>query len=252
MKKRLQVFFTLSLLMLFLLSGCVNLVQEMSVSEDGSGTMRFAIGVDSSAYTQFKQSIPEGYQLENLLAALIQNESITDVQEDRYEAGGQTWDSITLEVADFRLLFEEERRIGPLVISVDQNEDVFIFSQTMDLTGSNLQIPGINLMNLVDAGYVVRLYSPQIVETNGVQTSAEVSEWEIPLDEFLQGGEEIDLQAEYKLEPYEGVYIPWEVFYPYIVIGFLGIGVLSVIIVIVVNTRKKDEEIDQIKFDIKS
>jgi hypothetical protein len=76
----------------------------------------------------------------------------------------------------------------------------------------------------------------------------DVSEWEIPLEEFLRGDEAIFLQASYKLESYNGVFIPWEVFFPYVVIGFLTLGILSILTVIIVNSRKKDEDIPKIKF----
>ena len=248
MKQLRNLILFISTISLFFLSGCVTVIQDMSVAEDGSGVLRFAIGVDSASYPQFVERIPEGYQLESFLAVLMQDDTITNVQEDQYEADGRTWDSILLEVSDFSQLFAEDRRIGPLIISLDQDEDVYTFTQTMDLAGSDLEIPGINLMNLTGAAYTVRLNSPQIVDTNGVQPSVDLSEWEIPLEELLQGNEAIYLQAEYALEPYEGVFIPWEVFFPYVVVGFLAIGVLAIFIVIIVNAKQKDNGIQQIKF----
>lgn len=233
---------------LVFLSGCVTILQDMVVTEDGTGTLRFAIGVDSEIYPQFSESIPEGYQLENFLASLMQDDRITNIEEDQYEADGYTWDSIQMEVADFYQLFEEDRRVGPLVMSMGQDEGVYTFTQSIDMAGSNLDIPGINLMDLSGARYRVRLQSPQIISTTGVQPSAEVSEWEFTMEEFIRGDEALFLQAEYSLEPYEGVFIPWEVFFPYVVIGFLGLGGMSILIVIIINTRKKKEEIPEIKF----
>jgi len=64
----------------------------------------------------------------------------------------------------------------------------------------------------------------------------------------LRGDEAIFLQAAYKLEPYEGLFIPWEVFFPYVVIGFLSLGILSIFVIIIVNSRKKNEDIPKIKF----
>lgn len=247
MKRKFSIlFFAISVLLL--LSGCVSVVQEISIAEDGTGALRFAFGVETESYAQFEESIPEGYQLENFLAALIQDENVTEIEEDHYLSGGYTWDSITLEVADFRLLFEEERRIGPLVILFDQDDEIYTFSQIIDIEGSNLQIPGINLLDLTGANFTARLHSPQIVDTNGVQPSAGISEWDISLGELLQGGESVFLQADYSLEPYEGVYIPWEVFFPYVVIGFLALGGLSILIVIIINTRNKKEDIQKIEF----
>jgi hypothetical protein len=68
------------------------------------------------------------------------------------------------------------------------------------------------------------------------------------MEEFIRGDEALFLQAEYSLEPYEGVFIPWEVFFPYIVIGFLALGGMSILLVIILNTRKEEQEIPQIKF----
>lgn len=238
----------LTILSLVFLSGCVTVLQDMAVAEDGSGTLRFAVGVDSEIYPQFTESIPEGYQLENFLASLMQDETITNIEEDQYEEDGYTWDSIQLEVSDFYQLFEEDRRVGPLVMTMGQDEGVYTFTQSIDMAGANLEIPGINLIDLSGARYRVRLESPQIISTTGVQPSAEVSEWEFKMEEFIRGDEALFLQAEYSLEPYEGVFIPWEVFFPYIVIGFLALGGMSIILVIILNTRKEEQEIPQIKF----
>jgi hypothetical protein len=248
MKRRNRILLIFAFTMLFFLSGCVSLVQEITVADDGSGTLLFAIGVDSASYPQFVERIPEGYQLENFLATLIQDESTTNVQQDQYESDGKVWESIQLEVSNFSQLFAEDRRIGPLIISLDQDEDEYFFYQTMDMEGANIQIPGINLVNFAGAAYIVRLSAPQITNTNGVQPSVDVSEWEIPLEDFLRGDEAIYLQAAYKLEPYDGVFIPWEVFFPYVVIGFLSLGILSIFTVIIVNSRKKNEDIPKIKF----
>ncbi len=189
----------------------------------------------------------EGYQLENFLATVIQDETVTGVEEDHYEADSYTWDSIQLEVSDLSQFFTEDRRVGPLVMSLSQDENVYTFTQTVDMAGSNLEIPGINLMDLAGAGYIVRLTSPHIVSTTGVQPSSEVSEWEFSMEELLRGDEALFLQAEYSLEPYEGVFIPWEIFFPYVVIGFLAAGFLSILFVIIFNTRKKEEKIPRIK-----
>jgi len=248
MKKLRTPCLILSILSIIFLSGCVTVLQDMAVAEDGSGTLRFAVGVESTAYTQFAESIPEGYQLENFLAALMQDETITTIEEDQYQSDGTTWDSIQMDVSDFSQLFDEDRRIGPLVISMRQEDNVFIFTQTIDMAESNLEIPGINLLDLAGAVYIARLQSPQIISTTGVQPSAEVSEWEFTMEDLLRGEEPLFIQAEYTLEPYEGVFIPWEVFFPYVVIGFLVLGGLSILIVIILNTRKKEEEIPQIKF----
>ena len=248
MKKFRIPILVLTTLSILFLSGCVTVLQDMAVAQDGSGILRFAIGVESTAYAQFAESIPEGYQLENFLTAMMQDETITDIQEDQYQADGYTWDSIELETSDFSQLFSEDQRVGPLIMSLGQDDDVYIFTQTVDMAGSNLEIPGINLLDLTGARYRVRLQSPQIVSTTGVQPSVELSEWEFTMQELIRGEEALFLQAEYTLEPYEGVFIPWEVFFPYVVIGFLLLGVVSIIIVIIVNTRNKEEEIPQVKF----
>jgi hypothetical protein len=178
----------------------------------------------------------------------MQDEAITDVREDQYLADGYTWESIEMDVSDFSQLFTEDRRVGPLIMSLSQEDGNFIFTQTVDMAGSNIEIPGINLMDLTNASYRVRLQSPNIVNTTGVQPSSGLSEWEFTMQDLFRGEEALFLQAEYSLEPYEGVFIPWEVFYPYVVIGFLALGGVSILAVIIFNTRNKDEEIPKIKF----
>ena len=241
-------FIILILLNLTLLTGCVNLVQEVIINQDGSGTLRFAVGVETSAYPQFQQALPEAFILENLFATLILDEGVTDVNQTFSEVGNRTWTTIELQVSDMTELFAEERTFGPLTLSIQPERDGFAFEQMLDLAQSNLDIPGVNLLNLTGAGYTVRLITPQIVSTNGLQEAAGVSLWEIPLSDLLQGGESVFLDADYILEPYEGVFIPWETFFPYVVIGFLALGVVSILMVIIANTTGRDEKPQKLKF----
>ncbi len=245
MKKRQRLLLLINAISLLLLSGCVELVQEMTVREDGSGSFRLALGVEDQYFEQVQEEIPEGYALDNLLSSLMQEEFVTDMTQETYEQGGWTWDAVQLEIADVYALFEEERRIGPLRMTLDEEEDEVTFTQTLDLDNTNLNIPGINLMDLTGAGYTVRLTTPHILDTNGVQTAAGESLWELSPADLLQEGEGMTLRAVYTMEPYEGTFIPWETFFDIVVIGWLGLGVLAVLVVIIINTtgkRKKSQE----------
>jgi hypothetical protein len=248
MKSSRKIILAFLVLNFVLLTGCVNLVQDVTVHEDGSGSLRFAIGVEASAYSQFQGTIPDGFQLEDLFSNLALNENITDVKQTQYEAGNRTWDEIELQVRDMAQLFADDRTIGPLIFSISLDEGGYIFEQSLDLAQSNLAIPGVNLLDLSGAGYSVRLIAPQIVSTNGIQEGAGVSLWEIPLSDLLQGGESIYLRADYVLESYEGVFIPWDTFFPYVMIGFLALGFLSILVVIIVNTAGKREKPDKLEF----
>lgn len=230
---------TLSMLVL---SGCVNMLQEITIREDGSGTIRFAFGVENEVYPEFEARISEGLQLENYLSGLLRDENVTAMFQDHYEEDGRTWDVIQLEVADFLAVFEEPRRIGPLEIVFDKDDGIYTFEQTIDLVNSNIEIPGINLMDLTAAGYRVSLFTPQILDTNGVQQDAGLSTWNVTLSDLIREGDEIYLEADYVLEPYEGTYIPWELFFPYVVIGFLSLGFIAILVVIIVNTSKRKEK----------
>jgi len=249
MRSRFIILF-LALTSTLLLSGCVTLLEEVTIHEDGSGSLRFAVGVDSEVYPQFLEMLPDGYALENLLATLILDEAVENVVQDTYESGGQTWQTIQLDFLNLAGAFEQERSVGPITLSIDENEGEHIFQQDLDMSASTMTIPGINLFDLAGAGFTVRLMTPQIISTNGLQSAAGVSVWEVPLSELLQEGEVYFQSANYVLEPYQGRFIPWDTFFPYVVIGFLVIGVLSILIVIVINTRKKDDGGDKIKFDI--
>ena len=61
-------------------------------------------------------------------------------------------------------------------------------------------------------------------------------------------GSTVFLRADYILEPYEGIFIPWEVFFPYLVIGFLALCGLAIVTVIFVNTVLKREKAPTLKF----
>jgi hypothetical protein len=248
MKKRIPTLLLIAIFSLFLLSGCINLVQEMTVREDGSGSLRFALGVETGVYQQVMEQIPESFLLQNLLSNLIQDENVVDVVQDHYEADGRTWDTIELEVMDFAALFAEDRRIGPLMVTLDEDNGVYSYEEVIDLVNSNLVIPGINLLDLTGAGYTVRLITPQIMDTNGLQEAAGVSVWEVPLSELLRGGETVTLRADYVLAPYEGVFIPWETFFPYVVMGFLALGGIAVLVVVIVNTTKRRKKKRKYRF----
>jgi hypothetical protein len=238
----------LAMLSLALLSGCVSLVEEITVLEDGSGTLRFALGMSAENFEAYQAGIPEGFALEDLFSVLGRDENVTSISFDQYTADDLTWDSVELAVSDFTAVFGETRRIGPLSIELIEEEAGYRFTQSIDVANSPLSIPGINLMDFSSASYVVRLVTPQIVSTNGVQPTAGVSTWSIPLDEVLQGGSTAFLQADYVLEPYQGFFIPWEVFFPYVVIGFLALGVLSVLVVVIVNTSSRRDKEPTLKF----
>lgn len=233
---------------LLLLSGCVTLLQEMTIRQDGSGTLRFTLGVDTDVYPQFQEMIPEGYELENLLTPLILDENITDVERENYQSGGRTWESIQMEIPDVALILEDDRSFGPVTLSISQDQGVYSLEQTIDLAESNISIPGVNLLDLTGAGYTVKLSTPQIIDTNGILEEAGTSVWEVSVSELVQEAETVYLQADYVLEPYEGVFIPWETFFPYVVIGFLVAGFLAILIVIIVNTRGKREKKREVHF----
>jgi len=244
---RLLLFIT-AILSLGLLSGCVSIIEEIDILEDGSGTLRFALGVETENYQAFQEAVPEGYALENLLVTLAGDENVSSVQYDQYTADDRTWDSVELDVEDFTALFEETRRIGPVEINFDEQAGEFTFNQSIDLANSTLTIPGVNLMDLSTVSLTVNLSTPQIIETNGIQSAAGVSTWSSPLDEVLQGGSTVFLSADYVLEPYQGYFIPWEVFFPYVVIGFLALGGISILVVILVNTIGGREKKSTLKF----
>ena len=232
----------LAVLCLFFLSGCVSLIQEINVHEDGSGSLNFSLGVDSSIYPQFLETMPEGFTFENLLSGLMLDENVTDVVQTQYEENGKNWETIQLSISDISAVFNGGRRIGPGMITIAERNGSYVFTQFMDLGSSNVVIPGVNLLNLAGTSYSVRLVTPQVLDTNGLHRAAGVSTWDVPLSEFLQGGSSVNLRSEYLLEPYEGFFIPWEVFFPYVVIGFIGLGGISILLVILINTAKKRED----------
>lgn len=247
--KKIRIAITLvAALSLMFLSGCVTLIEEVRVQEDGSGTLLFALGVETESYEQFQESVPEGLELENLLALIIQDENVSVLNQDNYEADGRTWDSIELEVNNFIDVFTDQQRIGPLLITMDEDEGVYYFTQMMDITLLTIGIPGMNLLDLSEVEYNVKLSAPQIMNTNGIQRTADETTWKVPVTDVLQAGEVVYLEAEYSLEPFDGVFIPWELFFPYVVIGFLALGGLSILIVIIVNTIGKREKPQQYKF----
>lgn len=247
-KKTQIAIFLLAALSLLFLSGCVTLSEEVRVEDDGSGTILFALGVETESYEQFQESVPEGLSLESLLSLIIQDENVSLQNRDIYEADGYTWDSFELDINNFIDVFSEPKRVGPLLISMDEDEEVFYFTQMIDVALLTIGIPGLNLLDLSEVEYNVKFSAPQITNTNGIQRTADETTWKVPVTEVLQDGEVVYLETEYIMQPYEGFFIPWELFFPYVVIGFLALGGLSVLIVIFVNTTGKREKTQQYKF----
>lgn len=226
------------------------MVEEIRVNQDGSGSLRFAYGVETSVYPQLEETMPEEYRLENLFSNLIQDDRVTDFSLENYEADGRIWESIELEISNVVELFSEDRRIGPILVSIDENDGAYLFQQTIDMNLSNVAIPGINFLDLSSAEFTLFLHTPQIVNTNGVHRAAGLSDWKISVNDLVEERESLYVQAVYKLEPYEGYFIPWDVVFPMVVFGFLGLGVLSIFLVIYFNTRKNRENNHQLKFDL--
>lgn len=248
MKRRRLIQILVGLLVLFLLSGCVHLQQDMVVNEDGSALLHFALGVETESYDVFQEQIPEGMSLESLLATLMSDELVTEVTTDHYEDGGYTWDSVTLAVSDFAALLAEDRKIGMAVLAVEETDQGYTFEQVLDLANTNLTIPGVNLMDLSGARYTVTLETPQILTTNGDQPGAGMATWDVTVVDLLQGDETIILDADYSLTPFEGNFIPVKLLFPYVVMGFLGIGGLAIVVVIVLNTTKLGDKTKHLNF----
>ena len=245
MKKRISLLLLLSLASLLLLSGCVNLIQEVTVREDGSGSMRVALGIEESTYDYAQELIPEGYELTNILSSFSLDDYATGTSAEQYTEGGQVWDSVVVEFSDMMAVFGDERSFGPVALRITQDAGEYSFTEEIDVYNSNLSIPGIHLMDLAGAGITVRLITPQIIRTSGIQDSAGVSEWEVSVVDLIEEENMITLTADYVLEPYEGNFIPWEKYFPYAVAGFLGVGGLAILVIIIVNTTnigKRDKD----------
>lgn len=233
---------------LLFLGGCVSFEEDILIEEDGTGTLRFAYGVETTAYSQFELALPQEYQLESMFSTLTQDENITDVRLQEYEENGTTWQSIEMDIADFPAVFAEERRFGPIVMNFDEQDGIYHFEQTIDLNLANVNIPGMYLLDIADAGYDVQLTTPQITSTNGIQRNAGTSTWSIPLPDLVGEDGGIYLEADYILKPYEGFFIPWALYFPYVVYGFLGLSVVSILVIIIVNTSKKVEKNPKLRF----
>ena len=241
MKKRIPLLLLLSLVMLLLLSGCVNLVQDVTVREDGSGAVRVALGVEEESYEYAQEIIPEGYELHNLVSSLSLDENAIGIVEDHYEENNRIWDSVEVEFSDMMAVFGEKRNFGPVTIRLTEAGGEYTFTEEIDVYNSTLSVPGIHLMDLTGAGYTVRLITPQIVRTTGVQETAGVSEWEVSVFDLIEEENMISLTADYVLESYEGNFIPWAKLFPYVVIGFLGVGGMAILVIIIVNTTNIDK-----------
>jgi len=236
-------------LSLVFLSGCVSMVQEVTVHEDGSGALRFAVGVETASYEQFTEAVPEELTLESLLANTMLDEGVVDVQREAYESEGRNWEAVQIEVGDIADFLSEGRSVGPIVMTINADDDgSYSFVQTLDLEEFTFRVPGIYLMDVADAEYTLWLVTPQIVQSNGVHEAVGSSVWEYKLRTLIQSEDDLFMQADYVLEPYEGLFIPWDTFYSYVVIGFLAVGAISILVVIIVNTRRKAEEDGKIQF----
>ncbi|MBG0785502.1 MAG: hypothetical protein H0S79_10400 [Anaerolineaceae bacterium] len=245
MKKRIPLLLLLSLASLLLLSGCVNLVQEVTVHEDGSGSMRVALGIEESTYEYAHELIPEGYELTNILSSLSLDDYATGTTADHYTEGGSVWDSVVVDFSDMMAVFGDQRSFGPIALRITETDGEYSFTEEIDVANSNLAIPGIHLMDLTGAGVTVRLNTPQIIRTTGIQDAAGVSSWDVSVLDLIEEGNMITLSADYVLEPYVGTFIPWEKYFPYAVAGFLGVGVLAILVIVIVNTTdigKRDKK----------
>ena len=68
------------------------------------------------------------------------------------------------------------------------------------------------------------------------------------MTDLLQGGETTVLAADYSLSPYEGTFIPMKLIFPYVVMGFLGLGGLAIVVVIVLNTTRLGNKTRRLRF----
>ena len=238
----------ISIIVIALLAGCVSFEEDISVNPNGGGTLRFAYGVETSAYDQFTLALPQEYQLESLFSTLAQDENVTDVRLSNYEENGITWQTIEIDIVDLQAVFGDGRRFGPIIVTVSEEDGIYTFEQVLDLNLANVAVPGMYLLDIADANYQVQLDTPQIIDTNGLQPKAGTSTWQISLPDLVNEQGSIYLNAQYILTPYEGFFVPWEMYFPYLVYGFLGLGIISVLVIIIVNTSRKVEKEQKLHF----
>ena len=239
-------FFFALILGALLLTGCMDVNQQLWINSDGSGRMVLDIGITESGFSKAQSGtealIYINMTLDKYQESLKKNALVKNLVTRQYSQEEIQHRVIEFDVTDFETYFEGVQKYDdPFTVRLETLENgEFRFTEKIIPGGAewleyyydyfNFRPNPSQLDTLFsNQGWRVQLFAPKIISSNGVidpQTGA--TTWEVPLEEIIKLKEGKSLNAIYQTTE-STLSKPW---FPYAlgIVVFLGVFVSGILL----------------------
>ena len=248
--KYLRKFFFALVMGVFLLTGCIDVDQQLWINRDGSGRMVLDIGITESEFTNAQRGTEALIYIDKTLGkyqeSLKKNSLVKNLVTKQYAQGDVQHRVIEFDVTDFETYFEGVQKYDdPFTIRLETLENgEFRFTEKIIPGGSewlnyyydyfNFRPNPSQLDSLFSShAWRVQLFAPPIVSSNGVSNPQNgATTWELPLQEIYKLEEAKSLTANYQTtestlsKPWFPYALGIVVFFGVLVVGILLLGLI--------------------------
>lgn len=221
------------------LTGCVNVAQEIELNPDLSGKLTFDIAVSETVDTVAAQQVKDLIALFDTMSKLdIKETSLTNTfTTDEYTRDGNKHYVYTLGTNNLQVylaVLQTSLSKAGIAMSIEKLDNRnLLFKQTIDMSKADtIAIPKL-LLDPTLKGYewTLRMKVPNVVQTNGAYDAAtETVTWRVPMAE-IYGNQVIEMTVEFKQ--------PFKMEYLYLIGGALLALLVAVVVVLVLRRKKK-------------
>lgn len=230
------------MLMVFVLSGCLNITQEVWVNPDGSGKIKIDMGLGevffqmggdeaSNPLTEMKTDFEAQSGTKNL--------KVSEYTDDKAQMRHLVIEFETDNIQQYLLNNASQSSMGaPMTLEKLANGN-YLLKQTISnpdpsSAGGEVdqQTKDMMVEYFKDMYWKIIVHVPSVISTTGSQ-SGQTVEWKVPMADLFLENKVVDVSLEYSLTP-----APSTGWVLYVVIGAVVV-VLAIIVIVLLSRRKK-------------
>ncbi|MBI9044310.1 MAG: hypothetical protein JEZ06_07480 [Anaerolineaceae bacterium] len=198
-----------SVVIVILISGCMNIRQELWVNSDGSGKMKIDIGVDEDFMSMEDLEGMSGGDLTSMESEYENDPNIKNIQTSEYTEDGLSYTSIQFDIIDFDAFVHSSENEMDMTYEQLGNGNYLLAMNLDSLAGGGDETYSSEDLEMFsdmfdDYYFEVTMHVPQVVETSGKKTDSGTAYWQIPLMDALNG-EISEISVEYSMEEGQGI-----------------------------------------------
>lgn len=253
-----KIYLIVSILLAFLLSGCINITQSIEINADGSGKFSMDLGMSEMLLNmgeEFDEESEGGKfslnEMKEDMELTSDNPYVTNVKVDEYNEEGYKHFSVEADISDMHAFLSDlqaEDNSG-IKFTLQQKENGNMhFVQVIDLSegvaGEDIseeemsEFSNLMVANAFQGNYwTLTLKLPNVVETNGEwDEETNTVTWSIPMADVLMDQEMYEMSAEYR-PPSSGITPQY-----YLLGGVVALAILAVLGYLIFRGRKNSEQ----------